>query len=128
VTDITPGVYRLTQAVENPKGNHRVKHQLRRLPRWAEGTVFVVRDCWYEDKRMGLGLQAPGFPGETLSEKGDHYPLIVPHLEPVPKTLQTVLLAANARSGYVLRQLLDRGVLTLDQIEEVVGPVAREVI
>jgi hypothetical protein len=120
---IVPGLYRLKADVANPRADKRVRWRFWQLPAWKAGQVFVV-----ESELVDVGvaitcIRAIGnYQALAITQRNDDVlALIVPHLEPVERTLAHILLEAResperVRPEDVLEQLVLDGAISLETI------------
>lgn len=124
---LKPGLYRLKQDVDNPRGDKRCRWDFWKRPQWKAGTVFVVDDKNRLDIEAPVIKPAGKYDFLFFSAKNDDIlDVLIPHLEVEKKSLSSILLAAKEHMHRInpediLEQLVLDKLISLDCIEWAIG-------
>jgi uncharacterized protein (DUF2249 family) len=120
---ITPGTYRLTCDVRNPKPDRRAKYDWRMFETFKAGTRFAVErnsDTYNGRTAEWLEFSMPGkYRSATLNTNPDLLGVIVPYLERIEEKASDLLTREgwSHLAPFVLDRLVAQGTITLDQIQ-----------
>ena len=123
------GIYRLTKTINNPKGDKRCGPKYWRRPEWKEGDRFLILP--YEDPgkpmcrtptgKMILEPLAGDRPQVMIGGRLDEVSfLILPHLELLPESLESILAVTGWSARTVLADLLQMNYITLDDVKRTI--------